>query len=69
MNGSITLELPDDLEADVEASTVNGSFSSDWPMTVRGRFGPKRVTGKIGNGGRELTLSTVNGDIELGKAN
>ena len=69
VNGGITLELPDPLEANVEASTVNGSFYSDWPLAVRGRFGPKRVSGKIGNGGRDLELSTVNGDIEIRKSN
>lgn len=69
VNGAITLELPDDLNADVSASTVNGSLASDWPMTVRGRWGPKRMNGKIGSGGRELALETVNGDIELRKAN
>jgi hypothetical protein len=67
VNGSIVLALPAALDADVEASTVNGSFHSDWPLTVQGRFGPKRVNGKIGNGGRELELSTVNGNIELRK--
>lgn len=65
VNGSVTLALPESVSADVEASTVNGSFSSDWPMTVRGKWGPKRIRGQIGTGGRELTLSTVNGDIEL----
>ena len=69
VNGAITLELPDELNADVAASTVNGSLSSDWPMTVRGRWGPKHMNGKIGNGGRQLALETVNGDIELRKAN
>jgi DUF4097 and DUF4098 domain-containing protein YvlB len=69
VNGAITLELPDNLSADVSASTVNGSLSSDWPMTVRGRWGPKHMNGKIGGGGRELTLETVNGDIELRRAN
>ena len=69
VNGSITVEMPGAVDADVEASMVNGSFESDWPMTIKGRWGPKRVTGRIGSGGRELTLSTVNGDIELKKTN
>ena len=34
VNGGITIELPGDLNADVNASTVNGSLSSDWPLTV-----------------------------------
>lgn len=69
VNGGITVEMPGDLNADVSASTVNGSLSSDWPMTVRGRWGPKRMNGKIGTGGRELALQTVNGDIELKRTN
>jgi hypothetical protein len=69
VNGGITIELPGDLHADVSASTVNGALSSDWPMTVRGRWGPKHMNGKIGNGGRELSLETVNGDIELRRLN
>jgi hypothetical protein len=69
VNGSIVLVLPAALDADVEASTVNGSFHTDWPLSVQGRFGPKRVNGKIGNGGRALELATVNGNIELRKHN
>ncbi|HEY0671914.1 MAG TPA: DUF4097 family beta strand repeat-containing protein [Longimicrobiales bacterium] len=69
VNGGILLELPDELNADVSASTVNGSLSSDWPMTVRGKWGPKHMNGKIGSGGRELALQTVNGDIELRRRN
>lgn len=69
VNGSITIVFPDGLNADVTASTVNGSLSTDWPLTVTGKWGPKRMHGKIGNGGRELKLSTVNGDIELHRTN
>jgi hypothetical protein len=65
VNGGITLELPGDVHTEVVASTVNGSISTDYPLTVRGRFGPKRLSGTIGRGGRELSLGTVNGDIEI----
>jgi len=67
VNGSVTVSLPDDIDVDVNASTVTGSITTDFPLTVRGRFGPKRLSGRIGNGGRELSLGTVNGDIELRK--
>lgn len=67
VNGSITVTLPEDTNAEVNASTVTGSISSDFPLTIRGRFGPKRLSGTIGNGGRELSLGTVNGNIELRK--
>jgi DUF4097 and DUF4098 domain-containing protein YvlB len=65
VNGRINITFVGDLNTEVNASTVNGSISSDWPLTVRGRFGPKRVSGTIGSGGRTLALSTVNGSIEL----
>lgn len=69
VNGSIEVTMPGEVDAVVSASMVNGSFSSDWPLTVKGKWGPKRVSGTIGSGGRELGLSTVNGDIELRRSN
>jgi hypothetical protein len=68
VNGSISLELAGDLNADVVASTVTGGIETDFPLTVTGRFGPKRLAGTIGSGGRELHLSTVNGSIEIRRA-
>lgn len=65
VNGRITLTLDGDVNADVEAETVNGGISSDYPLTIRGRFGPKRLSGTIGNGGPGIHLSTVNGSIAL----
>jgi len=67
VNGSITVVLPADIDTHVNASTVTGSIDSDFPLTVKGRFGPKRLSGTIGSGGRELSLGTVNGNIELRK--
>jgi hypothetical protein len=68
VNGGIELTFPAELDTEIRASTVNGDIESDWPVTVRGRFGPKRVTGTIGRGGRVLHLETVNGDITLRRA-
>jgi hypothetical protein len=65
VNGAIILELPEDVNTEVHASTVNGDIVTDYPLTVRGRFGPKRLTGTIGRGGRELMLDTVNGSVEI----
>ena len=47
------------------AETVHGSITSDFPVTLRGKFGPKEISGKIGKGGHELRLATVNGSIRL----
>jgi len=46
---------------------VNGDIESDYPLTVTGKFGPRRLRGTIGAGGRSLSLSTVNGEIRLRK--
>jgi Putative adhesin len=65
VNGSIHLAVPSATSADVDASTVTGSIATEFPLTVSGRFGPKNIKGRIGNGGPSLRLSTVNGAIEL----
>jgi hypothetical protein len=65
VNGSITLALPGDTSADVRATTVNGEISTDFPLTVTGRFSPRRLSGTIGGGGRTLELETVNGSVRL----
>lgn len=65
VNGSITIELPEGLGAELEAQTVNGEISSDFPLTVSGRLSPRRLRGTIGEGGRRLRLTTVNGAIRL----
>lgn len=65
VNGSVTLELPADLNCDVSISTVNGTISSDYPLTVEGRFSPRHLKGSIGDGGRTLVVKTVNGSVQL----
>lgn len=67
VNGSITVRLPENVSADVAASTVNGGLDTDFPLQVTGKFGPKKIRGTIGSGGRGLKLETVNGDIRLKK--
>jgi DUF4097 and DUF4098 domain-containing protein YvlB len=67
VNGGITLDLPANLSTEVRAETVNGDIVTDFPLMVTGRFGPRRLNGTIGNGGRRLDLATVNGTIRLRK--
>jgi len=67
VNGSIVLGLPGDFSADVKAATVNGEIETDFPLTVSGRFSSKRLSGRVGDGGRMLELETVNGAIRLRK--
>ena len=68
LNVSITVELPEDLNADLRMNTVNGTLSSrDFPLTVTGRFNPQNMRATIGKGGTRLSFSTVNGNVEIRK--
>lgn len=68
INGSVTAELPAQLDAQVEAKTVNGSITTDYPLRVNGQFTGRHVKGTLGRGGRNVHLETVNGSIKMKKA-
>lgn len=68
VNGSVTIETPSGLDADIMMETMHGSISSDWPVQLSGKFGPRRAEGTIGRGGRSIRLKTLNGSVELRKA-
>lgn len=65
VNGSITLSLPEGTGAEVRARTSNGGISTNFPLTVQGRFGPESLQGTLGGGGPRLELRTINGTIRL----
>ncbi|MES2180332.1 MAG: hypothetical protein V4550_20935 [Gemmatimonadota bacterium] len=67
VNGSVIAEFTGDIDADVDLSTVNGRFQTDWPVTISGRIDPRRLRATIGKGGRRIRLQTVNGNVELRK--
>jgi len=65
VNGNVIVTLTGTPNLDVRARTTNGDIETDFPLTVKGRFGPRTLTGTIGSGGKSLTLGTVNGDIRI----
>jgi len=67
VNGSVSIYVPARFDANFRFDTVSGGIESDFPMTLSGRFGPRHASGTIGNGGRDLRVSSVNGSIELRK--
>ena len=68
VNGSVTLDLPANLNADVRFQTLNGGIETDFPVNVVGELSRRRMKGTIGSGGRDLYASTVNGSIRLRRA-
>ena len=67
VNGSVIVEFTGDIDADLELSTVNGRFDTDWPVTITGRIDPRHLRVTLGKGGRRIRLETVNGNVELRK--
>jgi len=68
VNGSVTVETPSSLDANVSLDTMHGSISSDYPVQLSGKFGPRHAEGVVGRGGRSIRLRTLNGSVELRKA-
>ncbi len=70
VNGSITVELPDEAAADLRARTLTGTIETDFSMGaahVRHGLVGSRLEGAIGRGGPLLELTTVNGSIRVRK--
>lgn len=64
-NGSVTLYIPNNIDCNVRARTTNGSIRTDFPLEVQGKYGSKRVQGKINSGGPLIFIETTNGSIRL----
>lgn len=65
VNGGIDLAVPREFAAEVHMTTVNGGISTDFPITIQGRWGPRTASGRIGAGGPDLRMTTVNGSLAL----
>lgn len=66
VNGSVSLDLPADVQAHLDARSTNGGISTDFPVEVKGRWGSKSVNAELnGGGGGELEIRTVNGGIRI----
>jgi Putative adhesin len=65
LNGEINLDLPANVSTEVDAETLNGQINSDFPINLVSYKNRKHLRGRIGVGGRELHLKTLNGSINL----
>lgn len=67
-DGSVSLELPPDLSADVDLHTSDGHIDLDMPVTAEGKIRTNEIRGKINGGGSLLTIRTGDGSIHLRKS-
>jgi DUF4097 and DUF4098 domain-containing protein YvlB len=63
-DGNVTLAVPA-LDASVSVSTFSGSFESDFPVTLTGTRGGKRMSFTVGNGAASVDLESFDGAIRI----
>ena len=66
-DGSVSLEVPGDLAADVDLHTSDGHIDLDMPVTTEGKIRQNEIHGKLNGGGSLLTIRTGDGSIHLRK--
>ena len=66
-DGSVSLEVPGDLAADVDLHTSDGHIDLDMPVTTEGKIRENEIHGKLNGGGSPLTIRTGDGSIHLRK--
>lgn len=63
--GNITLILPKDIAATIDASTSGGSVSCDLPVTVSGKMVTSKLRGTVNGGGNQIYCHTSGGDVTI----
>jgi hypothetical protein len=67
-DGTVTLEVPENLAADVDLHTGDGHIDLDMPVTTAGKIREGEVRGKLNGGGNLLMIHTGDGSIRLRKS-
>jgi DUF4097 and DUF4098 domain-containing protein YvlB len=64
-NGRIVLELPDEVDAELDVRVDNGVIRNDRPLCKADRNSDGRLRGRLGRGGAPIKLRTSNGSVCL----
>ncbi len=64
-NGRIVLELPDEVDAEVDIRVDNGVIRNDRELCRSARQRSGQLRGKLGRGGAPIRLRTSNGSVSL----
>jgi hypothetical protein len=65
VNGSLVVALPRESNAELTALSMNGACWSDLPIELQGGLSSHFCHGRLGAGGGEVLLNTVNGGIRV----
>lgn len=64
-NGGVTIAMPANYSAHIQAETGNGRVQSDFPMPLEASVRPRRLDMSVGNSGPLIHVTTVNGGVRL----
>ena len=64
-DGSVTLEIPSNLAANVDLQSGDGHINLEIPLTVEGRLKENHLQGRMNGGGPLLRVHTGDGSIAL----
>lgn len=66
-NGGVTIAMPENYSAHLQTGTVNGGFSSDFPVSIAAgsRIETRNLDFNLGSGGPLIHVSTTNGGVKL----
>jgi len=66
-DGSITIELPEEFDANLDAHTGDGGVAVR-TISVKGEVSKNAVRGQLGNGGHSMRVSTGDGAITISRS-
>ena len=64
-NGRIVLELPEEVDAEVDVRVDNGIIRNSRHLDSETRVATSRIRGRLGKGGTQIKLRTSNSTISL----
>jgi hypothetical protein len=68
-NGGVSVAMPSNYSAHIQAETSNGRVQSDFPIPQQdGNVRPRRIDHFLGAGGGLIHVTTVNGQVSLKRA-
>jgi DUF4097 and DUF4098 domain-containing protein YvlB len=67
-DGTVTLEVPENLAADLDLHTGDGHIDLDMPVTTEGKIRENEIRGRMNGGGNLLVIHTGDGSIRLRKS-
>lgn len=65
--GDMAITMPENANATVSVNTFNGTFESDYPVTLTGKNQRRKFSFTIGNGSARVDLESFGGDIRLAR--